>query len=154
MFIDREPPACTPLGVRYQAPIPQGHSVLYSVSVCQKIAAPNTHRSLRIPHFLRFLFRYLFCPNGGMKTFKYSALRTLSFIILIAAEFLLSLIAVWLIGGHGVIACGKGIFDSNTWASDLFVIVGIPVLFIVGAGAIFFWSSSRLTAADESTSHS
>ena len=72
--------------------------------------------------------------------------------MLIAAEFLLSLIAFWLIRGHGVIACGKGIFDSNTWASDVFVIVGVPVLFILGAGAIFFWSSSRLTTADESTS--
>jgi len=88
-----------------------------------------------------------------MKTFTYGAVRAVSLIILIAAEFLLSLIAVWLIRGHGVIACGKGIFDSATWAWDLFIIVGIPVLFILGAGSIFFWASSRLTAADESTSH-
>jgi len=89
-----------------------------------------------------------------MKTFTYSAVRAVSLIILIAANFLLSLIAVWLIRGHGVIACGKGIFDSATWAWDLFVIVGIPVLVIVGAGSMFFWSKSRLTEADESTSHS
>jgi hypothetical protein len=89
-----------------------------------------------------------------MKTITYKALRAVSFIILVAGALLLGVILFWLILGHGVIACGKGIFDTATWPWDLLVILGIPVILEVSAGWLFVWSWCRLEVAEESSSHS
>ena len=81
----------------------------------------------------------------AMRILKYRIIQALSVIVLIVAEVLLSFILMWLINGHGVIACGKGIFDSPRWPLDVSVFIAAPTVFIVGAGSLFLWCSKRAT---------
>lgn len=84
-----------------------------------------------------------------MNTTGYRLAQALSVVILLAAEACLSLIVVWLSYG-GVIACGKGVFDTPSWPLDILPLLGIPLLFIFGAIALFLWCSSRVTIAKSS----
>jgi hypothetical protein len=54
-----------------------------------------------------------------MNAGKYRILQVLSASVILGAEMLLSYIFIWLIEGHGIIACGRGIFDDPTWYLDL-----------------------------------
>jgi len=84
-----------------------------------------------------------------MRILIYLIIQVVSVAALVAAEVVLSLILVWLVKGHGVIACGKGIFDSPNWFLEVTVLTGIPSVLVVGAGALFFWSSKRVSLSLE-----
>ena len=79
-----------------------------------------------------------------MNKAKYQILRILAVVVALAAGILLSLILFWLTVGRGVIACGKGIFDSPTWPLDILVFVGVPAGLLVGAIAFARYCSRRL----------
>jgi len=79
-----------------------------------------------------------------MNTNVYRVTQAFSILILLVAEGCLSLVVLWLSAG-GVIACGKGVFDSPRWPLDILPLLGIPLLFIFGAIALFLWCSSRIT---------
>jgi hypothetical protein len=78
-----------------------------------------------------------------MNAGKYRILQVLSASVILVAAILLSFILIWLIGGHGVIACGKGIFDDPSWFLDVMLLIGIPLSVIAGSGVLFRWCSSR-----------
>jgi uncharacterized membrane protein YhdT len=78
-----------------------------------------------------------------MKPGKYRIIEALSITLILVAELLLSYILVWLIEGHGVIACGKGVFDNPNWFVYVILLLGIPLSVIGGAGILFFWCSGR-----------
>jgi hypothetical protein len=77
--------------------------------------------------------------NAGI----YRILQALSVTVIFGAGILLSFILIWLVQGHGVIACGKGIFDDPTWYLDVMLLIGIPLSLISGGGVLFLWCSSR-----------
>ena len=81
------------------------------------------------------------------KTYKYRIAQSLSVIVLLLAEFFLSLILFWL-ANDGVIGCGRGAFDSPTWPLDMFPFVAIPLGLMAGAVTTFLWCSSRVTAVE------
>ena len=80
-----------------------------------------------------------------MRILIYRSIQVISVAALVVAVVVLSLILVWLVKGHGVVACGKGIFDSQNWFLDLTVLTGIPSVLIIGTGALFFWCSKRVS---------
>jgi len=81
-----------------------------------------------------------------MRTAKYRLVQVISVAVILAAEILLSLILVWLVGAHGVIACGKGVFDDPNWFRSVVGLVGIP-FGAIGAGvALFLWCSAKCDA--------
>jgi len=73
----------------------------------------------------------------------YRILQVISTIVILGAAVLLSFILIWLIGAHGVIACGKGIFDNPTWYLDVMLLTGIPLSVIGGSVVLYIWCSSR-----------
>lgn len=77
--------------------------------------------------------------NAGV----YRFLQALSVIVIVGAGIFLSFILIWLIPGHGVIACGKGVFDNPTWYLDVMVLIGTPLSVIGASGALFLWCSSK-----------
>ena len=85
----------------------------------------------------------LLAPHKVVKARTITVLRVLGIIVMISGEIVLSLILVWLIGAHGVIACGKGVFDDPRWYLAVIELVGPPLIAIVGGGALFLWSSSK-----------
>lgn len=78
-----------------------------------------------------------------MSAGKYRILQVLSASVILGAEMLLAFILIWLIEGHGIIACGRGIFDNATWYVDVVLLIGIPLGVIAGSGVLFLWCSSR-----------
>jgi len=56
----------------------------------------------------------------------------------------LLIILVWLICGHGVIGCGRGVFDSPTVFSDILLLVGVPISLFVASVKVFLKCSTRL----------
>jgi hypothetical protein len=78
-----------------------------------------------------------------MNAGKYRILQVLSASVIFVVAMLLSFILIWLIGGHGVIACGKGIFDDPTWYLDVMLLIGISLSVIAGSVVLFLWCSSR-----------
>lgn len=80
-----------------------------------------------------------------MDTWAYRIIQVLSTIVLIVAVVSLSIVLMWLIQGHGVIACGRGVFDDPAWFLDIVVLVGVPASLIVGSGALILWSSLRIS---------
>lgn len=78
----------------------------------------------------------------------YRLIQALCILILLIAEACLSFVVLWLSYG-GVIACGKGIFDSPRWPLDIIPFLGVPLLFMFGAVALFLWCSSRLVRRGE-----
>lgn len=62
---------------------------------------------------------------------------------LLVSEVFLSFILIWIIRAQGVIACGKGIFDSSTWVLDLGVIIGVPSILIIGSGLLYVWCAKQ-----------
>jgi len=89
----------------------------------------------------------VFAETLVMRLLTYRIIQLFSLVVLLLAEVLLSFILTWLIKGHGVIACGRGIFDSSTWLLDVIVFIGVPTLFIVGAGSLFLWCSKQCAAS-------
>jgi len=57
----------------------------------------------------------------------YRFIQAVSLVVSFVSGIVLLLILVWLIGGHGVVACGRGIFDSPEWFSEVSVAVGVPL---------------------------
>ena len=82
-----------------------------------------------------------------MSVSHYRVLQVTSVLVLLAAEVILSLILVWLIRWHGVIACGKGLFDNPNWPASVIILVGVPGILVFGAGALFLWCSHRIVPA-------
>ena len=76
-----------------------------------------------------------------MKRATYLIVQGLCVVILLASGVVLSFILMWLVAAHGVIACGKGVFDSPTWLLDIIILVGIPAVSVLGAGSLFVWCS-------------
>ena len=72
-----------------------------------------------------------------------TVLRVLGIVIMVSGEMVLSWILTWLIERHGVIACGKGVFDDPLWFLDVIELVGPPLSAIIGGGVLFLWSSSK-----------
>ena len=79
----------------------------------------------------------------GMSLWSYRILQTISVFVLLAAEAVFLIVLVWLISGHGVIACGRGVFDDPNWAAYVVAVVGLPGAFMIGAGALFLWCANR-----------
>lgn len=77
--------------------------------------------------------------NAGI----YRVVQVLSVTVMLAAEILLSFILVWLIEGHGVIACGKGVFDDPNWFLAVVLFTGIPLSVIGASITLFLWCSSK-----------
>ena len=73
----------------------------------------------------------------------YRILQVISTIVILGVAIVLSFILIWLIGAHGVIACGKWVFDSPTWYLDVMLLIGIPLSVIGGSVALYFWCSWR-----------
>jgi hypothetical protein len=79
-----------------------------------------------------------------MNRTKYQILRALAVLAALASGALLSLILFWVIVGRGVIACGKGIFDSPVWPLEVLIFIGVPAGLLVGAMAMARYCSRRL----------
>lgn len=79
-----------------------------------------------------------------MNRTKYQILRVLAVLLAFAVGALLSLIMFWLVVGRGVIACGKGIFDSPVWPVEVLVLVGVPAGLLAAAIACARYCSRRL----------
>jgi len=79
-----------------------------------------------------------------MGIFKYRVIQGVCVAVLLLSEILLSFILIWLIKGDGVIACGKGIFDSTTWLFEVILLVGVPALLVFVAGSLFLWCSKQV----------
>ena len=97
----------------------------------------NTVDLLTLPE--EYILRIHPIMNAG----TYRILQVLSVTVVFGAVVLLSLILIWLIPGHGVIACGRGVFDDPTWYLDVAPLIGIPLSVICGGGVLFLWCSSR-----------
>lgn len=78
-----------------------------------------------------------------MKAAYYRAIQVFSVMVILAAEMVLSFILIWLIKGHGIIACGRGISDDPAWFADVLLMIGIPFSMILGGVMLFLWCSSR-----------
>ena len=77
----------------------------------------------------------------------YQLIQVTSLVVSLIAGMVLLVILGWLIGGHGVIACGKGVFDSATWLSDIMLLVGVPATIAVASATLYRKCSSRLGEA-------
>lgn len=73
----------------------------------------------------------------------YRIIQATCLAVFLVSVILLAFILVWLIEGHGVVACGKGIFDSPTWLFDVTLFIGVPALLSFVAGWLFLWCSNR-----------
>jgi len=93
--------------------------------------------------FVNLAREYFLLIPAVMNAGKYRILQVLSASVILGAEMLLSYIFIWLIEGHGIIACGRGIFDDPTWYLDVMLLIGIPLSLIAGSGVLFLWCSSR-----------
>ena len=75
---------------------------------------------------------------------NYQILRVLAVLIALTVGTLLCFILLWLIGAHGVIACGRGIFNNPDWPIDVVVLIGTPSILFIGSIALIRHCSKRL----------
>jgi len=80
-----------------------------------------------------------------MNKAKHQILKVLGILIALADSALLSFILLWLIAGHGIIACGKGVFDNPDWLMDILILVGAPAGILVCSIALIRYCSGRLS---------
>lgn len=88
-----------------------------------------------------------FAQRPPMILFSCRILQITSVLVLLAAEVVLSIILVWLIRGHGVIACGKGLFNNPSWPFYVVAFVATPAVVAAGAGLLFLWCSNKIDLA-------
>ncbi len=116
-----------------------GQLLLLSCDYCGQASSPERNAvnllTLREEYFLHIDF----VMNAGM----YRILQVLSVTVILGAAMLLSFILIWLVQGHGVIACGRGIFDDPIWYLAVALLIGIPLTVMAGGGVLFLWCSSR-----------
>ena len=82
-----------------------------------------------------------------MGSWAYRTLQVIALLAFLASTLVLFVILTWLIGAHGVIACGKGVFDSPDWFLQVVVLTGVPTLLVIGSGVLFNWCWKRLIFA-------
>jgi len=94
--------------------------------------------------FLLTVGEECFLPaQSVMNAGTYRIIQVPSVTVILAAEILLSFILIWLVEGHGIIACGKGVFDDPKWFLDVILLVGIPLSVMGGSTMLFLWCSSK-----------
>ena len=82
-----------------------------------------------------------------MHLWKNRIIQAFCVMTLIVSEVMLSFILIWIIEGHGVIACGRGIFDSPTWLLSLVVFIGAPTILMIGSVLLYLWCSKHAITA-------
>jgi hypothetical protein len=80
---------------------------------------------------------------AAMSGTTYRVLAVIAGVVGLADACILGLILTWLIGAGGVIACGKGVFDSPDWPLTLIILVGLPAAILLGAISIIRTSFRR-----------
>jgi hypothetical protein len=80
----------------------------------------------------------------AMRTVKYHLLRATAVLLALAGGAVLSFILLWLIGGRGYVACGRGVFDSPDWPLTVLILVGAPSGLLAAAVATIRYCSRRL----------
>jgi hypothetical protein len=77
----------------------------------------------------------------------YLIAEVLSLVATFVSFVVLMLVLAWLFLGGGVIACGRGIFDSPTLFTDLAMVVGVPGVVMFSSLRLFFWFAKKEEAS-------